>query len=120
MGYVDFEMPQELFSTLKEVLVLSSETGKIRKGSNEVTKAIERGIAKLVVIAKDVSPEEIVIHLPLLCKDKDVYYAFFPSKNELGQAVGLKVGTAAVAIVDAGNADTLLRDLTEKLKSLKS
>jgi large subunit ribosomal protein L7Ae len=120
MGYVDFEMPQELLSTLKEVLVLSSETGKIRKGSNEVTKAIERGIAKLVVIAKDVTPEEIVIHLPLLCKDKDVCYAFFPSKNELGQAVGLKVGTAAVAIVDAGNADTLLRDLTEKLKSLKT
>ncbi|MCD6227017.1 50S ribosomal protein L7ae [Candidatus Micrarchaeota archaeon] len=118
MGYVDFEVPKELVSTIKEGLIVSSETGKVKKGANEVTKAIERGNAKLVIIAQDVSPEEIVIHLPALCKDKNVPYGYFPTKKELGQAIGLNVGTAAVAVINPGNAETLIRDISEKLKSL--
>lgn len=120
MGYVNFEMPKDLVSTVKEALIVAAETGKIKKGANEVTKAVERGHAKLVVIAQDVSPEEIVIHLPALCDDKGVAYGFFPTRQELGQAVGLKVGTTAVVVVEAGNAETLIRDIVEKLNSLKS
>ncbi|MCC7569961.1 50S ribosomal protein L7Ae [Candidatus Micrarchaeota archaeon] len=119
MGYVNFETPQELIPTVKEVLIMSSDTGKVKKGANEATKAIERGTAKLIVIAKDVSPEEIVVHLPVLCDEKDVAYVFFPTKEELGQAIGLKVGTTAVAVIEPGNADTLLRDVVEKVKALK-
>jgi|SRR3989338_775887 len=83
----------------------AKKTGKVDKGSNEVTKAIERGTAKLVVYAADVSPKEIVAHLPHLCKEKNVPCHEVDSKQKLGLAIGLPVPTAAVAVIDAGEAD---------------
>ena len=55
-----------------EAIEIARTSGKIRKGSNEATKAIEKGDAKLVVYAADVTPKEIVMHLPLLCKEKNI------------------------------------------------
>jgi len=66
-----------------EAIELARKTGKIKKGFNEVTKTIEKGTAKLVVAANDVSPPEIIMHLPLLCKEKGIPYAEVPSKEEL-------------------------------------
>ena len=86
-------------------------TGKLRKGSNEVTKALERGQAKLVVYAQDVSPKEIILHLPLLAKEKNVPCVEVGTKEELGAAAGLNVGTAAVAEVQEGNAKDLIKEL---------
>src|SRR3990167_4184534 len=80
------------------------KTGKIEKGTNEVTKAIELGTAKLVVYAKDVEPREIVAHLPLLCKEKNILCAEVDSKQKLGIAVGIHVSTASVAIINVGDA----------------
>ena len=87
-----------------ELVEAARETGKIRKGVNEATKALERGIAKAVVVADDVDPPEIVMHIPLLCDEKKVLLLRVPSKNELGRAAGVSVSSAAVAIVDAGEA----------------
>lgn len=81
------------------------KTGKIEKGTNEVTKAIERGTAKLIVYASDVSPKEIIQHLPVLCKEKGMKCQEVDSKEKLGLAVGLKVSCSSVAIIDAGDAD---------------
>ena len=55
-----------------EIVEIARTSGKIRKGSNEATKAIEKGEAKLVVYADDVTPKEIIMHLPLLCKEKNI------------------------------------------------
>ena len=85
-----------------EIVEAARETGKIRKGINEATKAIERGIAKAVVIADDTDPPEVIMHLAPLCNEKKVQLLRVPSKNELGRAAGINVSTAAVAIVDAG------------------
>ena len=57
------------------IVETARKTGKIDKGTNEVTKAIELGVAKLVVYAKDVEPKEIVAHLTVLCKEKNIPYA---------------------------------------------
>ena len=78
------------------------KSGKIEKGTNEVTKAIERGTAKLVVIATDVEPKEITQHIPILCKEKGIKYEEADSKQKLGFAVGLNVGCASVAIIETG------------------
>jgi ribosomal protein L7Ae-like RNA K-turn-binding protein len=56
-----------------EAIEVAKATGKIKKGSNEVTKAIEKGEAKLVAYAKDTEPKEIIMHIPLLCKEKGSY-----------------------------------------------
>jgi large subunit ribosomal protein L7Ae len=82
----------------------AKQTGKVDKGINEVTKAIESGIAKLVVYADDVDPKEITAHIAALCKNKGVKYASVDSKQKLGIAVGIPVKASAVAIVDAGDA----------------
>ena len=78
------------------------KNGKIEKGTNEVTKAIERSTAKLVVYAKDVSPKEIVQHLSLLCKEKGIQCAEVESKQKLGVAAGLNVGCSSVAVIEFG------------------
>ena len=93
---------------LYEAIEVARKTGKIKKGINEVTKMVERGKAKHVVYAEDVSPKEITMHLPLLCKEKGVACDAVASKEELGAAAGLPVGTGAVAIITEGDAKELL------------
>ncbi len=96
-----------------EVVEIAKKTGKIRKGCNEVTKALEKGQAKLVVVAKDTQPKEIIMHLPLLAKEKGAKYVEVAKKDELGAAAGLALGTAAIAVVDAGEAGEMLKQLGE-------
>lgn len=83
----------------------AKKTGKIEKGTNEVTKAIERGTAKLVVYATDVEPKEIVQHLPVLCKEKKILCKEVDNKKKLGISVGIPVAASAIAIIDAGDAE---------------
>ncbi len=94
-----------------EIIELARKTGKIRKGSNEATKALERGTAKLVVTAKDVQPPEVIMHLPLLAKEKGIPHREVSKKDDLGAAAGLQVGTAAVAILEAGEAKKLIEGM---------
>ncbi len=111
----DKEIPKELIDKVYEAIEIARTTGKIRKGSNEATKAIEKGQAKLVAYAKDVSPPEIVMHLPILAEEKNVLCIQVPSKEELGAAAGIGLGTSAVAIVQEGEAKDLLKDIAGKL-----
>ncbi|MEM3422580.1 MAG: 50S ribosomal protein L7Ae [Candidatus Bilamarchaeaceae archaeon] len=112
---VDIEMPGDLIPQILEMLSVAKESGKVKKGINETTKAVERKTAQMVVIATDITPEEIAIHLPVLCKEKGIPYAFVPSKTELGKAVGIGVPTAAVAVENAGGATEKLQDIIKKL-----
>jgi large subunit ribosomal protein L7Ae len=80
------------------------KTGKVEKGINEVTKAVERGVAKLIIYATDVEPKEVVAHLKPLCEEKNIKCVEVDSKQKLGIAAGIKVNTAAVAVVDGGDA----------------
>ncbi len=104
-------MAEEKAEKIYEAIEIARTTGKIRRGTNEVTKIIERGNAKLVVYAKDVSPPEITMHLPLLCEEKGVTCVAVPSKEELGAAAGVDVGTASVVIVKEGEAKSLIKDI---------
>lgn len=117
--YVKFSMPKELINQTYEAVEIARDTGKLRRGINEATKAIERGIAKLVVIAEDVTPPEVVAHIPLLSDEKNVPYAFVPLKKELGTASGIDVPTAAVAIVEEGNAKDLIKEISKRIHELK-
>jgi len=92
---------------------IAKNTGKVRIGTNETTKAIERGIAKLVVAADDVQPKEVIMHLPSLCNEKKIPYATVKSKLELGRAAGIDVPTASIAIIEEGDAK---RDIEEIAK----
>lgn len=118
MSYVAFEVPDTLAESTFNAVEKARDTGKIRKGTNEVTKAIERSEADLVVIAGDVEPPEIVMHLPALCSERGIPYTFVPTKDELGLAAGLNVRTSAVAITDAGSAADDVKDIASKAEEL--
>ena len=92
-------------ASIYELVEKARKTGKIEKGINEVTKAVERGTAKLVVYAKDVSPAEIVQHIPVLCKEKGIICEEADSKEKLGIAVGIKVPCSSIAIIETGEAE---------------
>ncbi len=117
--YVRFEVPKELAEKAYEALRIARETGKIKKGTNETTKAVERGLAKLVLIAEDVDPPEIVAHLPLLCEEKKIPYVYVPSKKRLGEAAGIEVSAASACIIEPGEAKSLVDEIVSKVQELK-
>ena len=117
--YVKFETPQDLDSPILEAVRVAAQTGKVRKGTNEATKAIERGISKLIVIAEDVEPPEVVAHLPLICEEQKTAYAFVPNKQELGKALGIDVTSAAAAILDAGDAQHIIDEVVASMAKVK-
>lgn len=96
------------------IIEKARKTGKIEKGTNEVTKAVERGAAKAVFVAADVSPKEIIQHLPILCKEKNIKCIEVDSKQKLGVAVGIKVPCSSVAVINAGDAEKDLAQLKAK------
>jgi ribosomal protein eL8 len=117
-SYVKFETPDDVQSKALEVVEAAANDNGIHKGVNETTKTIERGQAKLVVIAGDVDPAEIVLHLPGLCEEKNAPFLFVNEKKALGKAAGLSVGTSAVAISKAGAAEGALKLVLERVASL--
>jgi len=117
--YVKFEVPKELTEAAYEALQVALDTGKVKKGTNETTKAVERGIAKLVYIAEDVQPPEIVAHLPLLCDEMRIQYIYVPSKNRLGMSINIPVGSAAASIIDPGDANDLVQEILSRLNTIK-
>ena len=110
------EVSKELQEKAYEAIEIARKTGKLKKGVNEVTKIVERGQAKLVIIAKDVNPPEIIMHLPVLCEEKEIPYIHVSSKEELGNVAGLSVSTASVVIINEGDATNLVRELREASK----
>jgi large subunit ribosomal protein L7Ae len=119
-SYVKFEVSKETIDKAYQVVQLAKDSGKIRKGTNESTKAIERGIAKLVLIAEDVEPPQVVAHLPILCEERKIPYLFVPSKLDLGRSAGIDVGCAAVSILEAGEGANTLKDVTTSAENSRS
>ena len=117
--YVKYETPQDLINPIYEALRVATESGKVRKGTNEATKAIERGTSKLIIIAEDVEPPEVVAHLPILCEEHGASYVFVPSKQELGKALGIEITSAAAAIIDSGDAQHIVDQVISTISKIK-
>merc|ERR1712188_58272 len=71
----------------------------VKMGINHVTSLVEEKKAKLVVIAHDVDPIEVIVWLPSLCKARGIPYCIVKSKARLGAVVGKKTATC-LAITD--------------------
>lgn len=81
-----------------ELVDLAKNSRSVSRGMNEVTKALNKGKARLVVLAADALPLELILHLPDVCEDKGVAYIFVASRQELGKSVGISRQAIAVAI----------------------
>ncbi|MHA1665614.1 MAG: 50S ribosomal protein L7Ae [Candidatus Njordarchaeales archaeon] len=118
--YITWETPDSLADEAIRLLdEIMRSNGKVKRGVNETTKSVERGSAKLVYIARDVNPPEIVMHLPHLCEEKGIPYLFVPSKKELGKAAGIERPASSVAVVDAGEAMSRLERIIQMIKEFR-
>ena len=118
--YMKFEVSEEIQNKALEALEIARDTGKIKKGANEATKAVERSLAALVLIGGDVEPEEIVMHLGPLCEEKKIPYLFINKQNDIGAASGLEVGSTAAAIVKPGKAKDLIDEIAKQISDLRA
>ena len=87
---------------------------QLKKGANEATKTLNRGISEFIVMAADTEPLEILLHLPLLCEDKNVPYVFVPSKQALGRACGVSRPVIACSVTT--NEGSQLKGQIQSLK----
>ena len=117
--YIKFKTPQEVVKATYEALQIANKTGKVRRGTNVTTKAIERGKALLVAIAEDVDPPEVVAHIPILCEERKIPYVFVPSKVMLGTSSGIDVQSAAVCIYQTGESSDLVKEIVERINRVK-
>jgi large subunit ribosomal protein L7Ae len=114
------EVSKDVVNAVYEAVRVAKQSGKVRKGTNETTKAIERGISKLVVIAEDVEPPEVVAHLPILCEERNAAFVFVPSKQQLGASLGIDVGSAAATIIEAGEAQHIIEQVVTSIGGAKA
>ena len=100
--------------TILDIVQQAANYKQLKKGANEATKTLNRGISELIVMAADTEPLEILLHLPLLCEDKNVLYVFVPSKVALGRACGVSRPVISASITS--NDASQLQPQIEKLK----
>lgn len=91
--------PKKLQKEIFNVLTRAAQLKKIKKGANEATKTLNRGISDLIIIAADAKPLEIILHLPLLCEDKNVPYVFVESQRYIGRSCGVSRPVIAASIL---------------------
>jgi U4/U6 small nuclear ribonucleoprotein SNU13 len=100
--------------TIMDVVQQAANYKQLKKGANEATKTLNRGISELIVMAADAEPLEILLHLPLLCEDKNVPYVFVSSKQALGRACGVSRPVIAASILT--NEGSQLKPQIQKLR----
>lgn len=81
---------------------------------------MNRGISEFIIMAADTEPIEILLHLPLLCEDKNVPYVFVPSKVALGRACGVSRPVIAASITsnDASQLKPQINKIKEDIEKL--
>ncbi|KAI3891657.1 hypothetical protein MKX03_004992 [Papaver bracteatum] len=110
----------QLAITIHELIQQAANYKQLKKGANEATKTLNRGISEFVVLAADAQPLEILLHIPLLAEDKNVPYVFVPSKEALGRACGVTKAVIACSVTTNEGSQlksqiTQLKDAIEKL-----
>ena len=115
--HIAFETPKDIPEQVYELVkaIGKDGRGKIKKGANEVTKAAERGIASMIVMAENVNPGELLAHVPMICKEKGIPFIYVEDQGYLADSAGMTAGTrtAAVAVLDV---DKEAQDIFNEVK----
>eukprot|EP00736_Rhodelphis_marinus_P010240 Rmarinus@m.9129 len=103
-----------LTASLLELVQQATNYKVLKKGANEATKTLNRGHSELIIMAADAQPLEILLHLPLLCEEKNVPYVFVPSKMALGRACGVSRPVISCSIMNSEISQ--LKDLVRQMR----
>jgi len=93
----------QLNDQILDLVEKATQYKQLKKGANEATKTLNRGIAEVIILTADTEPLEILLHLPLLCEEKNVPYVFVASKAALGRACGVSRPVIAASITTNEN-----------------
>ncbi len=116
--FVKFETPESLEKKLLDLAENSYRSGKIKKGTNEVIKSVERGESKFVIISEDVSPPEVVYYIPTLCDERKVPFGYVKKKSDLGAKVGI-ASAASISVVDYGKNEDAYKSIVSEVNELR-
>ncbi|KAJ7632853.1 50S ribosomal protein L30e-like protein [Roridomyces roridus] len=105
----------DLTNSILELVQQASQYKQLKKGANEATKTLNRGIAEFIVLTADTEPLEILLHLPLLCEEKNVPYVFVPSKAALGRACGVTRPVIAASVTTSES-----KELSSQIQTVKN
>jgi len=105
----------ELTNSILDLVQAANAQKQLKKGANEATKTLNRGIAEFIVLTADTEPLEILLHLPLLCEEKNVPYVFVPSKAALGRACGVSRPVISVSITTSES-----KELSSQIATIKN
>lgn len=104
--HIAFETPKDIQDQVYELVkaIGKDGRGRIKKGANEVTKAAERGSATMIVMAENVNPGELLAHVPMICKEKQIPFIYVEDQGYLADSAGMTAGTrtAAIAVLEVG------------------
>ena len=109
---------EKLTKKLHKLVKKASSAKALRRGVKEVVKAIRKGATGLCIIAGDISPIDVICHLPIFCEEKSVPYIYVPSKQDLGFAALTKRPTSCVMVSPKAGATFEHQDLLDKAISL--
>jgi len=104
----------DLTNSILELVQQAGLHKQLKKGANEATKTLNRGIAEFIVLTADTEPLEILLHLPLLCEEKNVPYIFVPSKAALGRACNVSRAVIAASVTTSESKELSSQILTIK------
>lgn len=83
---------------LHKLVKKASQAKFVRRGVKEVVKALRKGNKGFCIIAGDISPIDVVVHLPIMCEDRRIPYFYVPSKLDLGAAASTKRPTSCILV----------------------
>jgi len=104
----------ELNDQILDLVEKATQYKQLKKGANEATKTLNRGIAEIIILTADTEPLEILLHLPLLCEEKNVSYIFVASKAALGRACGVSRPVIAASVTTNEN-----KELSSLIQTIK-
>merc|ERR1711934_311070 len=110
----------DLSVTIMDIVSQASNYKQLKKGANEATKCLNRDIAEFIVMAADTEPLEILLHLPLVCEDKNIPYVFVKSKTALGRACGVSRPVIACSITskEGSQLNSQIQDLKDSVEQI--
>lgn len=109
---------KKLTKKLYKVVKKAHKAKRLRRGVREVVKALRKNEKGVVVLAGNVSPIDVISHIPVFCEDKGVPYCYIPSRRDLGTASQTKRPTSAVLVQTSEDYEKLYKECHSAVDSL--
>ncbi len=113
------KMTKKVYSLVKKAVTANKKKG-IVKGIKDVTKAIRKGAKGIIVIGADISPFDVISHLPVMLEESKIPYVWVPSRQDLGTATLSKCATSVVLLKPAADFQASFDKIKEAISELNS